>query len=321
MDTSFNRRPTGQAGSTVAPALQDHILSAVADWHPGTIYQTCLECSHARRKKRARCLSITIDADRAVFWCHHCEIKGVVFRDGGSSLSSLSPAKRATRRQVSEAALWLDVQRRVDFARQIWNNTRSAAGTPVERYLRYRGFELAEIPATLRYGRLRHPETREYYDAMVAGVGYGPMPDAIHRTFLAPGGNGKAKLPDDMDAKMSLGPVRGRPIRLDDTIDADAASGSLAIAEGIENALVAVQRFGLPAWSAVSAGNIPLLHLPDDAALVTILADHDEAGLSNAREAARIWSAGGRTVRLALPPEVGEDFNDMLRAPVRMEVA
>jgi hypothetical protein len=34
---------------------------------------------------------------------------------------------------------------------------------------------------------------------MIAAVGYGPVPDAIHRTFLAPGGKGKAKLPDDLD--------------------------------------------------------------------------------------------------------------------------
>jgi putative DNA primase/helicase len=316
MDTS-NRRPEGWAGSTVAPALQDHIRSAVADWHAGTTYQTCPECSHTRRKKRARCLSITTHDDRAVYWCHHCEVKGVVFRDGGSSLSQ---SERTERRQVSEAALRLDLQRRIDCARQVWNSTLPAAGTAVERYLRYRGFDLVEIPATLRYGRLRHPGTGEYYDAMVAGVGYGPVSDAVHRTFLAPGGNGKARLPDDMDVKMSLGPVRGRPIRLDATVDADAASSSLAVAEGIENALVAVQEFGLPAWSSVSAGNMPLLHLPDDASLVTIMADHDETGLTKAKEAARNWSAAGRTVRLALP-DPGEDFNDMLRMCGRKETA
>jgi hypothetical protein len=63
-----------------------------------------------------------------------------------------------------------------------------------------------------------------------------------------------------------------------------------------------------------------LLHLPDDASLVTIMADHDETGLTKAKEAARNWSAAGRTVRLALP-DPGEDFNDMLRMCGRKETA
>jgi putative DNA primase/helicase len=173
---------------------------------------------------------------------------------------------------------------------------------------------LADIPPTLRYARLRHPGTGETYDVMVAAVGYGPVPDAIHRTFLAPGGNGKASLPDDLDAKMSLGPIRGLPIRLDATSDADATADALAVGEGIENALVAVQEFGQPAWSSISAGNMPLLRIPDIYSLITILADHDPVGLSKAREAALLWTAAGHTVRLALPPVAGQDFNNLLMA-------
>jgi putative DNA primase/helicase len=167
------------------------------------------------------------------------------------------------------------VRSRIAYARQVWNAAVPAAGTPVDRYLKHRGFDLSEIPPTLRYTRLKHSGTKQTYDVMVAAVGYGSEPDAVHRTFLAPGGNGKARLPDDFDAKLSLGPVRGLPIRLDGTADADAAAGSLAIAEGIENALVAVQEFGVPAWSAISAGNLPLLRLPAGVSLVTVMADHD----------------------------------------------
>jgi hypothetical protein len=156
---------------------------------------------------------------------------------------------------------------------------------------------------------------------MVAAVGYGGLPMAVHRTFLEPGGNGKAKLPDDLDAKMSLGPVRGLPIRLDATSDADAVVGALAVAEGIENALVAVQEFGQPAWSSISAGNMPLLRMPDEVSVVTIMADHDRIGLSKAHEAARNWGSVGRAVRLAIPPDPSLDFNDMLRAKSRVVMA
>ena len=311
MDITPNRRPTGQAGSTLAPALQNHILSIASDWRPGTISNTCPKCSHTRKKKKGRCLTVTVRDDRAIFRCYNCEMRGVVWRDGGARLSQ---AEQAERRKIADADLQRDIEQRIAYARQVWHKAIPADGTPVERYLKHRGFELSEIPATLRYARLKHPGTKEFYDAMVAAVGYGPVPDAIHRTFLAPGGNGKAKLPDDLDTKMSLGPVRGRPIRLDGTVDADAAPCSLAIAEGIENALVAVQEFGVPAWSAISAGNLPLLNIPPTVSLVTVMADHDEVGLTNARVAAHKWLDAGLTVRLALPSNPGVDFNDMLRA-------
>jgi hypothetical protein len=252
---------------------------------------------------------MTIHDDRAVFYCHHCEIRGVMFRDGGARLSR---AERIERQRIAETALRADLERRICSARQLWNTTTPAVSSPVEAYLRSRGFDLSDIPPTLRYARLRHPGTRELYDGMVAAVGYGGPPTAIHRTFLAPGGVGKARLPDDLDVKMSLGPVHGLPIRLDATSDADAAAGALSVAEGIENALVAVQEFGQPAWSSISAGNMPLLRIPDDVSLVTILADHDPVGLSKAREAGRLWAAAGRTVRLALPPTPGKDFNNLL---------
>jgi hypothetical protein len=309
---------TRRAPSASRPSshLDDAIRSLIGVWRSGTIYSTCPECSAERRKKRARCLSITVQDDRAVFCCHHCEARGVVWRDGGASLSR---AERTERQKAAEKAVQADLEQRGNWARQIWNKAIPALGTSVQTYLRSRGIDLADIPLTLRYARLRHPGTGETYDVMVAAVGYGPVPDAIHRTFLAPRGNGKASLPDDLDAKMSLGPVRGLPIRLDATSDADAAAGALAMAEGIENALVGVQEFGQPAWSSISAGNMPLLRLPDHYSLVTILADHDPVGLRKAREAGRLWAASGRTVRLALPPTPGKDFNNMLMAARRAD--
>jgi hypothetical protein len=305
-----------EAMSASSPRLDDAIRSEIGTWRLGTIYSTCPECSAERRKKRAKCLSITVQDDRAVFCCHHCEARGVVWRDGGTSLSR---AKWTERQKAAEKAVQADLEQRVNWAHQIWNKAVPALGTPVQTYLRSRGIDLADIPLTLRYARLRHPGTGETYDVMVAAVGYGPVPDAIHRTFLAPGGTGKARLPDDLNAKLSLGPIRGLPIRLDATSDADAAAGALAVGEGIENALVSVQEFGVPAWSSISAGNMPLLRVPDTYPLITILADHDPVGLRKAREAGQLWVVAGHTVRLALPPVAGQDFNNMLKAARRTD--
>jgi hypothetical protein len=290
--------------------LHDSIRSEIGDWPPGTRYATCPACSHLRRKKHSRCLSITVHDDRAMFFCHHCEIRGVVFRDGASKIS---PAQVKQRQAEADALLHADAERRVGLARRIWQQTVPAPETPVETYLRFRGYG-SEIPPTLRYARLRHPGTGQAcHDVMVAAVGHDEMPVAIHRTYLAAGGHGKAKF-GDLDIKLCLGPIAGQPIRLDAVADvADAVYDTLAIGEGVETTLVALEVLGLPAWAAISAGNLPKLQIPDYVKTVTIVADHDEAGITKAREAKTLWVSQGRTVRLILPRDPGSDLNDMLR--------
>jgi len=72
---------------------------------------------------------------------------------------------------------------------------------------------------------------------------------------------------------------------------------------------------GIPAWSALSANGIRALRLPSlpRAAMVTIAADPDPAGMDAVCEAAERCLAEGREVRIAAPPP-GHDFNDLLRA-------
>jgi hypothetical protein len=129
---------------------------------------------------------------------------------------------------------------------------------------------------------------------------------AIHRTFLAPDGSGKAPVDPQ---KMMLGPCRGGAVRL-----APAAEHVL-VGEGIETCLAAMQASGLPAWAGLSAGGTARLILPalPLAGTVTIAADADPAGMRAAFAAAERWHAEGRRVRIARPP-AGSDFNDLLRA-------
>jgi putative DNA primase/helicase len=90
----------------------------------------------------------------------------------------------------------------------------------------------------------------------------------------------------------------------------------LAIAEGIETALSVAAACSMPAWPALSAGGIKSLILPAEASHVLICADHDDNGTGDraARAAATRWLVEGRLVRLAMPPEPGTDFNDVLSA-------
>jgi hypothetical protein len=139
---------------------------------------------------------------------------------------------------------------------------------------------------------------------MVALVtrGSDDTPLAIHRTFLARDGDGKAPVDPQ---KMMLGPCRGGAVRL-------AASGAvLMVGEGIETCLAAMQATGRPAWAALSTSGLRTLDLPDDIREVIVLADGDQAGEAAARDCAWRWKREGRRVRIARPPQ-GLDFNDML---------
>ena len=76
--------------------------------------------------------------------------------------------------------------------------------------------------------------------------------------------------------------------------------------------------FSIPSSSeyqaALSTSGLVSLILPPIVRLVLIAADHDTngAGERAARAAAFRWLGEGRRVRIAMPPEPGSDFNDVL---------
>jgi hypothetical protein len=128
-------------------------------------------------------------------------------------------------------------------------------------------------------------------------------PLAIHRTFLARDGAGKAPVEPQ---KMMLGPCRGGAVRVAKPGDV------LMVGEGIETCLAAMQATGHPAWAALSTSGLRSLELPKDLRDLIVLADGDAAGEAAARDCGLRWKREGRRVRIARPPQ-GMDFNDMLR--------
>jgi putative DNA primase/helicase len=132
-------------------------------------------------------------------------------------------------------------------------------------------------------------------------------PVAIHRTFLARDGAGKAPVDPP---KMMFGPCRGAAVRLADP------SGVLMAGEGIETCLAAMLATGYPAWAALSTSGLRSLDLPKNVRDLIALADGDEAGDAAAEDSALRCKRQGRRVRIARPPR-GMDFNEMLtgRAP------
>ncbi|PWR24970.1 DUF7146 domain-containing protein [Zavarzinia aquatilis] len=216
-------------------------------------------------------------------------------------------------------------------------------GTPVDLYLQGRGIDVGTMPRVPRGLRYKpamtykwcppgeaprmDPDAGKSFAGMVACVINAEGETiAAHRTFLAqrPDGSwGKAPVgtPPGRDAKMSLGELAGGFIPLwrganGRTWKDPAADETLAIAEGIENALSIVAK--RPAWrviSAVSLKNMGALVLPPIWKDIVICGDNDPNQAEQNALRAAIWRLQdqGRQVRLALPPPEYKDFNDLLR--------
>ena len=183
------------------------------------------------------------------------------------------------------------------------------ADDPAGRYLARRGLSDAVPCAALRFrGDATHPTGGRHPTMVSQVVNADGQPIGAHRTYLTRDGR-KA----DLDpAKMTLGPMWGGAVRL--TAD-PAPPPELVIGEGIESAASAGVLMGLPAWAALSAGNLAAgLMLPSAVRTVTIAADHDTPGRRAAHDAAARWRQEGRTVRIVQPNAPGQDFNDVLRA-------
>lgn len=198
-----------------------------------------------------------------------------------------------------------DAEARTEAALAIWRASQDIAGSLAETYLRSRGLVLSPLSSLRFHPGLKHA-SGGVWPAMVALVVHGEtgLPIAIHRTFLARDGHGKAPVDPP---KMMLGPCRGGVVRLGEPGDV------LMVGEGIETCLAAMQAAGKPAWAALSTSGLRALDLPRASVEVIVLADGDAPGEAAAQHCARRWQREGRSVRIARPPS-GMDFNDLLKA-------
>lgn len=256
-----------------------------------TRWQDCPCCGY----KQA--LSVTVKDGKELFHCH-----------AGCTQADLLAVLRG-HRHSTECAFKPkpapDVSRITDYAVKLWRGSLCGRKGLVPVYLASRGL-VGPVPDSLRLlSDHPHKPSGTSWPVMLAAVtDWRGKIHAVHRTFLARDGRGKAPV---TPAKMTYGPVGGFACHL-----APAAS-ELAVSEGIETALAVQFSTGLPTWAALSAGGIRNLILPPLplASSIVIAADADPVGLRSAREAAYRWREEGRKVRIATPPE-GMDFNDIL---------
>ena len=251
-------------------------------------------------------LALDVRGNQHLIWCSNCADRAGLARllraEGVPHVPP--PAERLPRAAPDATA-------RIARAAAIWRGAEPIEpGSPAAKYLENRRISHAMNSAALRWRPdVPHPAGGRRI-ALLAAV---TAPDGsfagVQRVFVKPDGR-KA---DIEPAKASLGVVAGGACRL-----ADPEGGALVIGEGVETSAAAGAILGLPAWSAISAGNLGRsLILPPAIRSVVIAVDHDMAGQAAAREAWRRWTREGRHVRLATPRKAGSDFADLAMGGVR----
>ncbi len=252
-------------------------------------------------------LSVREAADgKVLVRCHAgCEQRDVIHALRSRGLWNVPDAYGAGDiQQADRSTPAIDPEKcRRETARRLWRSSIPGAGPIVETYLKTRGITVPVPPSLRFHPNLKHP-SGSYWPAMVALVtgGIDGAFRAVHRTFLARDGSGKALVEPQ---RMMLGPCRGGAVRL------APVARHIMVGEGIETCLSAIQATGEPAWAALSATGLCALDLPTEVRTVTILADGDNPGEAAAQEVSHRWMDQGRRVRIAHPGK-GLDFNDLL---------
>lgn len=296
--------------------LSDHVKSKVKLTRNGPDWFGC--CPFHKEKTG----SFSVNDAKGFYHCFGCSAHGDILdwwqkqdglsfqeardrlkREAGEASGPIADATATDRRSEPDD----DAKRKQAEARAIWRASRPILDTLAEEYLRgARCIRLSHLPDCLRFhpGLQPDPRQAETFPALIAGVtdGAGTLV-AIQRTFLAPDGRGKASI---SAPKRSLGPIGQGAVRLADV------GAVLGVAEGVETGLSAMELYRVPVW-CVLGSNLARLDLPRPIRNVVIFGDRGAAGETAAAKACQIYRSQGRKVAVRFP-EIGDDFNDELRA-------
>ncbi|MBB3918638.1 DUF7146 domain-containing protein [Rhizobium fabae] len=198
-------------------------------------------------------------------------------------------------------------------ARRLFRMTQPLGNTLADSYLRQRGILRAPLHPALRF----HPSC--YYRDLVTGrtLNYPALIAAVtdrsgaitgvHRTWLDPEGDGKAKVEDP---RRALGGLLGNAVRF--CFPVQGPVPVMAAGEGLESILSLSHVMpGMPMVSALTANHLAAFRLPDGCQRLYIAADADAAGRHGIEGLSR-GAQGLGILPLVLTPELG-DFNEDLR--------
>jgi len=255
----------------------------------------------------------TVKNGRRLGWCASCQDRGAIaaiLRGAGGDTHRAAENDSAAAQAAAERSR--KAEQAQERARIIWSGAALVtADNPAGRYLIRRGLEHLTDRASLRYrDDVPHPAGGRHMALVAAVLNAAGALVGVHRTYLHSDGS-KARLEP---VKASLGPIWGGAIRL------APAAPEIVIGEGIETSASAGLLLGLPAWAAISAGNLGKgVILPPEVRSVVIAADDDgvngqgrNPGIEASEAAAARWQREGRKVRIIKPATPGQDFNDVL---------
>ena len=199
----------------------------------------------------------------------------------------------------------IDPEYRKNLLNATWTGSQKIKyGDPVDIYLKARGITAGQYPEDLRYHpKCRAPNGKEYPTMIAMVRGPDNTPASIHRTFL--GCADKADMPEPR-AMMSGTLPNGSAIRL------SGQTAHIGIAEGIETALCASQRFGIPVWATLNTSMMQKWVAPDWVKRVTIFGDNDDkfGGQAAAYKIAHSLATKGLEVDVKIPETIGTDWAD-----------
>lgn len=205
-----------------------------------------------------------------------------------------------------------DGAKKMAAIKRLWDEALPVeSGDPVWKYL-HRRTGIDRVHHTIRhYPALPYHEAGAvtYHPALVAIITY---PDGkaagMHRIYLTSDGSKAAvSTPKKL---MPSKPLQTASVKL------SAVTDTVGIAEGIETALAASVRFGVPVWSCISSGLMESWKPPSGIRRVVVFGDNDPkfAGQAAAYSVAHKLSIDGLDVEIKIPETVGHDWADEVGA-------
>lgn len=204
-------------------------------------------------------------------------------------------------------------RRKASRLRNILASLRDLSGTPGELYLRNRGIHIDQFPDAVRWmtptwGGLLDGAPQRGGALVVIATDAAGKPQAAQVIHLTDDG---LKAPKDLVGgvvKRTAGTLAGAAVRLPGT-------GSVVLAEGPETGLSIWAATGREVWICLGVSNFAKQIMPPGSTVV-IARDHDKPGCpadKQVTKAATTLTEAGHTVRIACPPIVGDDFNDVVK--------
>jgi putative DNA primase/helicase len=268
-------------------------------------------------------LAVVVDGTKAGCWYDHENgsggdlidlierVRDVDFRDAvayaeqficSTSTWTISPGPAAPALLTD-----YDVRRKQRRAGELWEEAVPIAGTAAERYLARRG--IGGLPVGVDGAVLRFHPACPFGDMRISCMlaimreVHNNEPRAIYRTALTPTA--------EKIGRKALGPKSGAAVKL--TPDEDVTQG-LAVGEGLETVLSAMQLGFCPAWALGDADNVRDFPPLSGIDCITLIVDNDKNGTGQraALECSRRWTEAGREVFRIIPDRCGDDMNEVI---------